>query len=588
MEDPNVLEKDIEPVAGTAELLSESAEKPVIEAAQATAPALTETTALTEANAPAEAPAFAETSATAGEDNRKSGKKLTVKRDVRSYILFFGIMIFVAAVVVCVLMLLPKKNPNAGNGTDNGIARSFMFPFVFTDERSNLYVLKSGDAAPDEIDDSVEEAVHVAGSGTVMYLREKELFEYDISGGRRRLVASDVKEYSLSGDGSLIVYMTGKGSLVCSSGKKVTELASAEEGAPEILYTVGQSCVVFLRDCDAAAGIAELCRYTVDGGVKSLAGGVSMYHRPGVSSGDKYYYCREGSDLLIMNARGSVLDRVAGGVPVPATKSVSMYENVTDIKVFDGNAPVTFLYSEPQISAASENGASDRADNSVSLLYFNGKTSSVVAGNIYRVIYAATDHKLLIYSVKEGESERVYRVNNKGKAEEIITFDAVRKSFLYDPDSDYLYFQDQEGALYRLNVYNPSKGPSLVSESSATLYKYPNKPFVVFTLPDSDKAVLVHSTNSIQQFGASDEARLYGSDDEKYLLLRSHGYGAISVDLADGDYYTRISSDAEFPLFFDGRLEKIIYVSGGVMHYWEEGRDRALGEYGKVSAAPVA
>ena len=588
MEDPNVREENIDPATANTELPSGPAEKPVTEAAPATVPAVAETTAPAEAPALAETHAAAETHTQAEEDSSKPGKKLTVKRDVRSYILFFGIMIFVAAVVVCVLMLLPKKNPNAGKGTDNGIARSFMFPFVFTDERSNLYVLRSGDDTPAEIDDSVEEAVHVAGSGTVLYLREKELFEYDISGGRRRLVASDVKEYSMSGDGSLIVYLTYGNSLFCASGKKVTELVNAEDGVPENFYTVGKSCVVFLKKCDAAAGTAELCRYTVDGGSKTLAEGVSMYHRPGVSDGDKYFYCREGTDLLVMNARGGVLDRIAGGVPVPATKSVSMYENITDIKVFDGNAPITFLYSEPQNPATSENGASDRADKSVSLLYFNGKTSSVVAGSIYRVIYVAPDHKLLIYTVKEGESERVFRVNGKGKTEEIACFDAVQKSFLYDPDSDYLYFQDQQGALFRLNVYNSSKGASLVSESSSTLYKYPNKPFVVFTLPDSDKAVLVHSTNSIQQFGASDEARLYGADDEKYLLLRSHGYGAISVDLADGDYYTRISSDAEFPLFFDGRLEKIIYVSGDVTHYWEEGRDRALGEYGKVSAVPVA
>ena len=521
-------------------------------------------------------------------ENGSAGKKITVKRDLRSYFLFFAVMLFVAAVVVCVLFLLPKKNPRTAENTDTGIARTFMFPFVFTNDHGDLYVLKSETDTPTVIDDSAENAVHLSSKGLVIYLRAGQLFEYDISKSRRKTVASGVKDYSMSGDGSMTVYVSDDNSLVCVSGGKTSNLTVPADKTPENFYTVGRSCVVFLKNCDTDSGTADMAKYTVDGGVTVLKTGVSMYFTPGVSSGDKFFYCRSGEMLQILNKSGDVISEVSGGSPVKATRFVSTFESVTEIREFDGSVPITFIFSE-NAPGTIDGGANKTVERSgVSLHYFNGKTVSEIESNVYRFIYAASDHKLLLYSVLDGEKEQIFRANSSGKVEKITDLAERARSFLFDSDSDLLYYQTREGALYCLNIYNQKGNPVIISAASDSIYKYPNKPFVVFTLSGTGEAYLVDSGNIARQYGMDDEFRLYGADNDKYILLRIHSYSELSLDICDGNYFTRISSNVDYPLFFDSALSQIIYVSDGVMHCWNDGQDKIIGEYGKVSAVDVA
>ena len=131
---------------------------------------------------------------------QKEKKGIFVKRDIKGYVRFFAAMLIVAVIVVCIFTLLPKKNPRLRSDGDNGLGRSFMYPFVFTDEKSGLYVLGGSDKTALPIDDTVSDAVHVTGTGSVLYVRDNELYEYDISAERRRPLASGVKQFSMTGD----------------------------------------------------------------------------------------------------------------------------------------------------------------------------------------------------------------------------------------------------------------------------------------------------------------------------------------------------------------------------------------------------
>lgn len=154
-------------------------------------------------------------------DVKKERRNIFVRRDLKGYIRFFAAMLIVAVIVICILVLLPKKNPRVRNTGDNGLGRSFMFPFVFTDERDNLYVLEGADKEPAAIDDSVTDVVHVTASNTVLYVRESELYEYELSAGRRRTVSGGVKQFSMTGDGTMIVIAGEDNSLKISRGKKL-------------------------------------------------------------------------------------------------------------------------------------------------------------------------------------------------------------------------------------------------------------------------------------------------------------------------------------------------------------------------------
>ena len=512
-------------------------------------------------------------------DNTAAGgetKKVFVKRDIRGYIIFFAVMIFVAAVVVCVLMLLPGRNPSLRGESDSGIGRSFMFPFVFTDEKNSLYTVKSqGDEAL-AIDDSVRDAVHIASKGVVYYVRSNTLYCYEISAGRRYSVAVNVENYTVAGDRESVYYSAPDGSLWYSNGKKSTRLDEACEGRNGAFFSAGKSAVLFISNVDNAAGTADLCCFTPGGSVRRLAEGISAVDRFGLSGGDKYAFCSKSGELCVYDLKGSVIARAARAVPVEAAKQASLNEPSTKELSLDGNVPLKYVY------VTAEDGSSTG-----SVLYFNGKSFKTLADNVRRIIYCSADHGLLLYTVPENGGERVYRANGKGSSEKLFRLEDTARC-LYDKDSDYLYYQKNSGALYRVNVYSSKLESVQISESSALLYKYPGKPFIQFTIADSDIVSLVHSSNTVQQYSGDNETRLYGADNDKYLLLRVYGGDSVSLDLAENGYFTRIAANVDNSVFFDGLINTVIYSSGGSLWLWTEKGTAELGRFGRITAVNVA
>ncbi|MBO7407285.1 MAG: hypothetical protein J6V14_06600 [Clostridia bacterium] len=512
-------------------------------------------------------------------DNTAAGgetKKAFVKRDIRGYIIFFAVMIFVAAVVVCVLMLLPGRNPSLRAGSESGLGRSFVFPFVFADEKSSLYVIKNQNEAALPVDDSVRDALHIASKGVVYYVRENTLYCYEIDAGRRYSVAVNVDRYAVAGDRASVYYSAPDGSFWYSNGKTSTRLDDAGEGRNGAFFTVGVSAVLFVSNIDAAAGTADLCCFAPGGTVKKLLSGISAVDSFGLSGGDKYAFCRKDGELCVFDIKGNEIARTAGAAPVEATKQAALYEPSTKVLTLDGNAALNYSY------APAAEGAQFG-----SVLYFDGKTFKTLADSVSRIIYCAADHSLLLYTVPENGGERVYRANGKGSSEKLVLLEENVRC-LYDTDSDYLYFQNKAGALYRVKIYSSKLDTVQISESSSLLYKYPGKPFVQFTIEDSDVVSLVHSSNMVQQYNGSEEKRLYGADDEKYLLLRVYGDNKLSLDRADSGYFTRISADVDNSVFFDGLLNTVIYSSGGSLWLWTEKGTAELGRFGRITAVNVA
>lgn len=508
---------------------------------------------------------------------RPDTKKTWVRRDIKGYIVFFAVMLFVALIVVAILTLLPTKKPKVSRYSDNGVARNFMFPFVFTDESGNLYIIESSEKKPVPIDDSVTDAVHAAESQTVLYTRNGELFEYEIAGGRRRSVATSVKKYFLTGDGSVIAVIGTDNSVSCIYGKKTTEVSGPAEIVPDNFLAVGQSCVLFMKDFDYEKGTASLLRYTAGGNVTTVAESVSYNRMAGISGDDKYIYYYCGSLMKITDIDGKELCSVEGGWPASPTKLLSNYQSVTRIRQFNANAPVSYIYR-----TVAEGGSAD----AVSLLFFNGKTVKTVAERFGQEIYVSSDHSLILYTVPDGNGEYVYRAGNKGNPEKLLKLENVSQ-YLFDPDSDYLYFRTADGKLYRFNVYSASADPSLVSEVSEKLYKYPKKPFVMFTIPDSDTVNLVHNTNTFIQFDGRQEVLFYGTATDKYLLMRSNAYGSISIDLADSGYFTRIASSVSPSLYFDNQFENILYLSGNKLYLRTSSETVEMGEFSGVVSVDI-
>ena len=152
----------------------------------------------------------------------------------------------------------------------------------------------------------------------------------------------------------------------------------------------------------------------------------------------------------------------------------------------------------------------------------------------------------------------------------------------------YLYYQKEDGSLWRVNIYSSSLTENLVAEVSSGLYKYVRKPFAVFTVDGSGEIHIVHNSNTFIEYDSLKEKRLYGLDDNNYLLLRVHGENQISLDIVVDGAYTRLSSDTDPNVYFDSRLEYVIYCSGNELCLWNGGTSQAKGSFGRITSVDIA
>mgnify|MGYP003482972682 CR=1 FL=1 len=72
---------------------------------------------------------------------RKIGKTYIKKEKKFSFIITL-IALVVVGMVIAVIELLPGDVPELGYSEQNGLGRSFMYPFVFTDDKNQLFIMK--------------------------------------------------------------------------------------------------------------------------------------------------------------------------------------------------------------------------------------------------------------------------------------------------------------------------------------------------------------------------------------------------------------------------------------------------------------
>ena len=72
---------------------------------------------------------------------RKIGKTY-IKKEKKLSFLITLITLVVVGMVIAVIELLPGDVPELGYSEQNGLGRSFMYPFVFTDGHDQLFIMK--------------------------------------------------------------------------------------------------------------------------------------------------------------------------------------------------------------------------------------------------------------------------------------------------------------------------------------------------------------------------------------------------------------------------------------------------------------
>lgn len=506
---------------------------------------------------------------------RKAGKTY-IKKEKKWSILITLITLVIVGIVIAVIELLPSDVPELGYSEQNGLGRSFMFPFVFTDSQGQLSVMQEDNKVV-TIDNNTVCVLHDSSYGKIYYIRNTVLYEYSISTNDRVALCDNVLEFSLLGNRRGIVYTDTSNRLLLYlfKGKEIVVL-NKEEAANLPYYAVSNEGVVF-----ADGEELKYCDFLGKSKVVSKKFNTSKKFYISEDSTNICYY--EENILVVCDNDGQIIQEFDNGqLIINQPETVLVHPTTNELP---GNDGVPFRYFLTDIEQVESNIGNSMKHRAGVLKYYNGNKFSQIATDIYKVIYYSKEDNFLLYTVLNGDKMDVY-MSTKGDApEKQITCD-ITDSFVFDNRTYYLYYKDAEGTLWRYNIYDVNHKKVKISEDTGTIFDYYNKPFVAYT--DSEqKYIYLVLKEKIERTDADSDVRLYGRGHESYLLCRQNSNGLMTIDYVFEDRLTRIANNVTANIFFDKDLEYVIYNENQKMYLWHKGEIVLIGEYDTVKAVDI-
>lgn len=504
-----------------------------------------------------------------------------VSKDAKKHIIILGIVLFAAIILIAIISLLPNRMPQLGNTDRNGVARNFLFPFVFTTEDGRLYVADS-DRTVTEIDDTVTKASHDTAKGKIYYLRENSLYEYDMKSNTRVMLTENVTRYSLLEDRSAILCIEREGALKLYRHKAGAAVTLTEEslvnnvGAVNVV--MGKEHILFLDHMDQETSTADLICSDANGKTKVIAENINAAKGFYIGADDKFicYYTAE--DLVIAEIDGTPVKQLSAAQLVRQQQQPTLYAASTEIVITSDHVPLRYFLCNINSDAT--------RTVSASMVYFNDAKLIDIADSVKQVIYYSGEDNYVIYSTETEKGTAVFMSSRGEPGRKILDCGADTK-FIFDQELNYLYYQNASGLLCRVNVYDVNLKQEMVAEGTGNLYHYPNKPIIMYEDTERIYAYYVLKNNTIERSSSETEKRLYGRDDDIYLLCRTHSSNKLSLDIVKENAMTRISGDVEQSVFFDKNMESVLYTSGGILYVWQNGAVSELGTFTGVKAAAL-
>lgn len=506
---------------------------------------------------------------------QKIGKTYITKGKKTGFLIML-ITLVVMGIVIAVIELLPSNVPELGYSEQNGLGRSFMYPFVFTDSQSQLYVLKE-DNNVSAIDNNVSYSLHDSSHNRIYYVRENNLYEYSLKTNDRVVLCENAVKFSLLGNRRGVVYMDDSNRLLMYLFKgKENVLLSTQENKEVPYYAVSEEGVVF------ADGVKlKYCDYL--GKIKELTQDLNVSKKFYVSSDNENVCFYEDSTLVICKTNGKVIKKLENGQPVISQDETALiYPSTNELKKNDGIAFKYFLSNIGQIEAEQNNPG---MYNAGVLQYFDGKKFKEVAKDIYKVIYYSKEDNFLLYTVLNKDKMDVYMTSKGAEPKKQITCD-VESIFLFDNKSKFLYYTDSESTLWRYDIYDVKYKQVKIAENTGNVYDYYNKPFVAYTDKEQQFDYLILKDKIVRAEAASD-VRLYGRNHETYLLCKQNSNGLVTLDYVFEDRLTRIANNVSSNIFFDKDIEYAIYNENKKMYLWHNGNITYIGDYESVKAVDI-
>lgn len=158
--------------------------------------------------------------------------------------------------------------------------------------------------------------------------------------------------------------------------------------------------------------------------------------------------------------------------------------------------------------------------------------------------------------------------------------------YIFDNEQGYLYINEQSGYLSRINIYDKNLRIEHVTDHASNIYEYRNKAIALYENMEADCQYYILENNKIERV-SSNEKRLYGFDDDSYLLLRSIQNGSVSLDLVTPDGMKRITGNLINNLFYDKNLEEVLYTTDDSLYLWKNNKSIVIGKFAQMQAALI-
>lgn len=505
----------------------------------------------------------------------KKGYYFVTKNNKKNLILTLVVLV-IFCVILAVISLLPSKFKDKWLNTDNGVARTTMFPFVYTSDNSLFLINEKLEKI--EIDDSVSNCIHDVNFNFIYYLRDNVLYEYDIDSNSRVNLSDGVVDFRLFDERTSILCTNSVNDLYLylynNKGNIKLNKSSLENIHAEYFYQTGTKYVLFLDDYNDSEKTASLMRADLDGKTKCIAKDIDITKNFSISDNDAHIMFYKGNKMHVSDINGKIIKSYENANVILRSVQPVMAEPCTKVDNYgDG---ISFSYFLVNIS---------KSGNSGDLMYFEDEFVQI-DNNVRSIIHFFDDDKLVLYTKKDADgSVSLFKCIKGSDSAKIFTCSSSDK-FFYNEQSSFLYIQSAEGYLRRINIHDKSAKVTDVAEGTGVLFDYVGKSFVGYHDLDGESQFLILNTNSIEEF-AMNEIRYYGKFSNKYLLCREYQPGMFSLDYTIDGHTTRIANSIDKNVFFDRELKYVIYSCNNEMFLWSSDGIKKIGECSNLNAVPV-
>jgi len=490
----------------------------------------------------------------------------------QKFFIAFACFLFALLVVVAIFYLATKKNEIKWLEGNSGLAREKLFPLVYISD-NDIYVLEENGKIS-EIDNDTINQIYDTTLDRVYYVYNgtNELYEYFIGSGKRVKLCSYVKKFYLFEERTIIPFVTPGGEINVYSYKSDSsfKIRNSSSKLPEEYQepVVGKDLLVYFDNFDSETNTATLMclgsdgsNYPIDEKVMVDSNIVILKDDAGVS-----YYTEEG--LVITSLPNLVSETFPNSYEISSTYRVLATKKNYVPKPFDSCFNMKYVVT-----------TGDAEYSSLSYFSITKKkiNVSVLSSNVSEVIGYSEDAEMLLYTSVDEDGIGVYLSTNGGEPK-LITTCEKDTSFNFDPDAYKLYMISKDGTVSLLDVNERVKKQFVVAEKATSVFSYYGKKFAIATNEAENQETLIFS-QYLQVQTYKNEKRLYGALDDTYLLKRTYeDNSGMSLDLVEGDKYTRICGDVEDTIVFDKKLENIVYQSKGVLYLYSNGVSTKLTE----------